>query len=110
MDIAWFRDLVIIIEGIVATLLLILLGVIAWIIFQRFKEIANSAKQLSISAQSVVDSLKVSADNVASVSSFARQELAEPMIKIAAIVQGVTAGLNSIMGFFHRKKGGDRCE
>ena len=111
MDIGWFRDLIIIITGVIEIIILILLGIIAWSIKKRIQELSLSLKKVSISAQTVidsaqgvVDSLKVTAGNFASVSTFARTEIAEPLVKTAATVQGISAGLNTILGFFQRKR------
>jgi len=110
VDIAWFRDLVIIIQGILAIGLLILLGFLAFALYRSVKGIGESAKKIMSSAQEVVDSAKATVDNFAAVSSFARSEMAMPLVRTAGIIQGVSKGLETIMGFFKRSKGGERCE
>ena len=110
MDIAWFRDLVIIIQGIITIALLILLGFLALALYRGVKGIGDSAKKVMDSAQEVVDSAKTTMDNIAAVSSFARSEMAMPLVRVAGIVQGVSKGLETVMGFFKRGKGGERCE
>ena len=109
MDIAYFRDLVIIIWGIIAIIVFILIGLLAWMAFMKVKEIGESAKKVTGSVQEVVDSVKSTADDFASLSSFARSEIAEPLIKVAALTQGLSRGLNTILGFFKGNKGGERC-
>ena len=104
MDIAWFRDLVLIIEGSVAILALIFLVIVTWSINRRVKELESSFKHLSVSAQEAVDSIKVTAGNFASVSSYARSEIAEPLVRVATVIQGVSKGLDTVLGFFQRRK------
>lgn len=103
MDIGWLRDLIIIVTGVIE-IILIMLGILGWSLYKRIQELSHSAKKLTISVQGVVDSAKVTASNFASVSTFARSEIAEPLIKTAAVVQGVSAGLSTIMDFFQRKR------
>ena len=110
MDIAWFRDLVIIIEGILAIIILIFMGILGWTIFQRVKEIGASAKMISGSVQEVVDSVKSTAEDIASVSRLTRSEIAGPLMKVAAVTQGLSKCADSIMGFVNKFKGGERCE
>jgi hypothetical protein len=107
VDIAWFRDLVIIIEGIIAIALLIILIVLALKLFKRINRIGDSAEKLTESVQEVVDSARATVDNIAAVSSFARSEMATPLMRVAAVVQGISKGLDTVMGFFRKGKGGE---
>ena len=111
MDIGLVRDWVIVITGVIEILILILLGIIGWSVYKRIQELSGSFKKISLSAQSVidsaqsaVDSVKVTTNNFAEVTTFARKQIAEPLIKTASVVQGVSAALDSIMGFFQRKR------
>ncbi len=110
MDIAWFRDLVIILQGVVTIALLVMLGILAWAVYRRVKAIGDSAKQITTSVQEVVDSAKAAADDIAAVSSFARTEMAEPLFHVAGLVQGISRGLETMLAFFKKGKGGERCE
>ena len=110
VDIALVRDWIIVITGVIEILILILLGIIGWAVYKKIQELSGSLKKISISAQSVidsaegvVDSVKVTTNNVAQVTTFARTQIVEPLIKTASAVQGISAGLNSILGFFQRK-------
>ncbi len=111
MDIGTVRDWVIVITGVIEILILILMGLIGWSIYKRIQELSGSFKKISISAQTVidsaqgvVDSLKVTTNNFAEVTTFARAQIAEPLIKTASTVQGISAALDTIMGFFQRKR------
>ena len=109
MNISWFRDLVIIIWGILGIIFLIVAGLLAWAAYRRMNEIGDSAARISGSIEEVVEAVKATADDIASVSSFARSEIAEPLTRVAGLVQGVSKGFDSIMGLFHRKRR-DNCE
>ena len=107
MDIGWLRDLVIIITGIIEIVIFIILGIIGWALSKHIRELSESAKKLTVSAQGVIDTAKVTVDNLASVSRFARSEIAGPLVKTASLIKGISAGLNAIMGFFQKKGGED---
>lgn len=111
MNIGLVRDWVIVITGVIEIIILILLGVVAWSIKNKVQEVTVSVKKVTASAQTVVDSakgvvdsLKVSANNVATVSGWARNEIAEPLVKTAATVQGISAGIDSILGIFQTRR------
>jgi predicted negative regulator of RcsB-dependent stress response len=104
VDIAWFRDLIIIITGIIEILILIALGILGWSVYKRVKEVSESAKKISVSVQGVVDSAKASADRVASVTSFVSSEIAAPLVKVAAVIQGTSKGIDAILDIFQRRR------
>ena len=53
MDIAWVRDLIIIIEGCIAIILLLLLGFLAWTVYKLIKDLTGSARKISDAALEV---------------------------------------------------------
>jgi len=103
MEMAWLRDLILIITGVIEILILIIIGVLAFTIYRRIKKVGNSVEKISDSVQEVISSVKVTTDSVASMSSFARTEMAEPLTVTAGLLQGVLKGLNAILGIFKRK-------
>ncbi|MCL2149815.1 MAG: hypothetical protein FWH51_02630 [Dehalococcoidia bacterium] len=103
MDIVWFRDLTIIIMGVMATLFLLIMVVLALAIFRRIKDVSKSVKEISVSVQEVVTSVKATTDNIASMSSFACSEMAEPLHRTAGLVQGVLRGCEAVLSLFKRK-------
>jgi len=102
-DIAWWRDLVIIVTGAIEIIILLVIGFLALAIFRQIKKVGKSVQGLSGSVQEVVGSVKSAADSVTSVSDFAREEMAEPLIRTADLVQGAFRGLTTALGFFRRK-------
>ena len=85
MDITWYRDLAIIILVIVAAGALVVITVLAISLYRRVKPILDSAKAI---VQTV-------------------QEVVKPLVQIAALVQGIRAGINSFSTLFTRKGGKD---
>lgn len=88
MSIEWFRDLVIVIFGLVATGVLILIGVLSYSFYRRTKPI--------------LDSLRATLETVQQFSSYLGQEVAKPMIQASALFQGITAGIEAITKLFRR--------
>jgi uncharacterized membrane protein len=104
VDIAWVRDLIIVIEGCIAIILLLFLGFLAWTVYKLIRDLTGSAKKLSEAALEVMDSVKSTTDNVSMLASFARTEISEPLVHVAVTVQAVSKALDTVMGFFNRKR------
>lgn len=94
MDIGWWRDLVIIIGGIVAILIGLVVLVLMISIYRKTNEVYERSK-------CVMDSIQKAACNVESFTQVATQELIKPVIEIASLFQGLKAGLG---GLFRRKE------
>ncbi|MFC1871575.1 hypothetical protein ACFLYF_04160 [Chloroflexota bacterium] len=92
MSIEWLRDLVICIWGILSTAVLIFAAVLAYSLYRR--------------AKPVLDSMKTTSANIQSLSTCVRDEVAKPLVEVAAIVQGVTQGIDMITKLFKKRKGG----
>ncbi|XUX01179.1 MAG: hypothetical protein TUN42_04115 [Dehalogenimonas sp.] len=94
MDIGWWRDLVIVIGGIVAILIGLVVLVLVISIYRKTNQIYDRSKH-------VMDSIQKAACNVESFTEVASKELIKPVIEIAAIFHGLKAGLG---GLFRRKE------
>lgn len=90
MTIGWFRDLVIIIFGLVAAGVLIAFAVMGIAIFRRLRVI--------------LDSLKVTSANIEEISTFARSQVTRPLARLAAIVAGISKGIETVSGFLKKKE------
>ena len=95
MSIEWFRDLVICIFGIGATVVLIFMGVLALMLYLKIKPI--------------LDSSKATVKTVENISSCVEEEVARPLAQIVAFIQGITQAV-SLFGRFSKKKEGGRNE
>ena len=89
MNIAWFRDLIIIVCGIISIGVLITLFVMIIALSRRFGGMMNS--------------LNRAIKNLEEITSFARKEIAAPLAQIGGVIQGISKGMEAISGIFRRK-------
>jgi hypothetical protein len=92
VSIEWFRDLVICIFGLGATLVLLLLAVLATLCYLRVRPI--------------IDSVKATTKTVEKISCCVEQEVVRPISKVAALIQGIQQAVGMV-GRFRRKKEDD---
>ena len=92
MSIDWFRDLVLSIFGLVATGVLIFIAILVYSLYRR--------------ARPILDSIKTASATLQGISSHVRNEVAKPLAEVAAIVQGVSHGIDVINKLFKKEKGG----
>ncbi len=92
MSIDWFRDLVICIFGLVAAGVLIFIAVLLFLLYRRVRVI--------------LDSVKATSKTIQGLSSYVGDEVVKPVIEVAAIIQGVRQGIDTISRFFKKKEGG----
>ncbi|MFC1901584.1 hypothetical protein ACFLX3_01460 [Chloroflexota bacterium] len=91
MSIEWFRDLVVCIFGIGATVAIIFLAVLALMAYLRLRP--------------VLDSLKKTTKTVEDLSSCIESEVARPLAQVAAFVQGVRQAVSLVNRFTRKKEG-----
>jgi len=89
VDIVWFRDLVICIFGLGATVAVIILAILALILFVRI--------------QPVIKSVKTTTKTVENISSCIEDEVVKPLSQVAAFVQGIRQAAG-MFGKFTKKK------
>jgi len=89
VDIQWFRDLAICILGFGATLVIIFMGILAFLLYRRLKPILDSAK--------------AAAKTVENISSCVEEEVARPLGQIAAFAQGIKQAVG-LVGRFSKGK------
>ncbi|RLC61588.1 MAG: hypothetical protein DRI01_08260 [Chloroflexi bacterium] len=92
MSIDWFRDLVICVVGLVVTGTSIFVAVLLFSLYRRIRDILDSAKATSKTIQDI--------------SSYVGGEVVKPAIELAAIIQGVRQGINTVGRFFKKTEGG----
>ena len=92
MSIEWFRDLVVCIFGLGATVAIVFIGVLAFLLYRKIRP--------------VLDSLKATTKTVENISSCVEKEVATPLARVAAIVQGVSQAVTLASRFSKRKEGG----
>ena len=89
MGIEWFRDLAIVILGFSATIVVISVGVLAFMLYRKLRPI--------------LDSVKSTAKRVENISTTVEEEVSRPLAKLAAFVQGVRQAVGLFSGFTRRK-------
>lgn len=90
MDIEWFRDLVICIFGLGATVAVIILAVLALILFVRI--------------QPIIKSVKTTTKTVENISSCVEEEVVKPLSQVAAFVQGIRQAIGMVNRFTKKKE------
>ncbi|MFC1970953.1 hypothetical protein ACFLV0_03340 [Chloroflexota bacterium] len=95
MSIEWFRDLVVCIFGLGATVAVITLAVLAFMFYRRLRP--------------VLGSLKATTKTMKNLSSCVEAEVVQPIARAAAFVQGIGQAV-SLFGRFWEKKEEDKDE
>jgi hypothetical protein len=90
MDIAWFRDLVICISGLVVTVVVVFIAVLAYLLYKR--------------AKSVLDSVKATAATINEISSALRDEIIRPVLQWVTLIRGVFQGIDLVSRFFRKEE------
>jgi hypothetical protein len=92
MSIEWFRDLVLCIFGLGVMVVVIFLGVLAFLLYRRLRP--------------VMDSLKATTKTVENLSSCVEVEVARPLAQVAAFVQGIRQAVSLVSRFTKKKEEG----
>jgi hypothetical protein len=92
VGIEWFRDLAIVILGFGVTIVAVLIGVLAFMLYRKVKP--------------VLDSAKATAKRVENISATVEEEVSRPLAQLAAFVQGIRQATSLFTGFAKRRKGG----
>jgi len=92
MSIEWFRDLVICIFGLGATIVITFIGVMVFLLYRKLRPILDSAKAAT--------------KTVENISSCVEEEVAKPLAQAAALIQGIRQAISLVSRFSKRKEGG----
>ena len=90
MSIEWFRDLVLCIFGLSTTVVVLLIGVLVFICYRRITPI--------------IDSVKTTSRTVENLTSAVEEQVAEPLAKVAAFIQGVRQAVSLVGGLRKNKE------
>jgi hypothetical protein len=90
VTIEWFRDLIITIFGLVGTLFLVFIGIMAFSLFRRLEVI--------------LDSLKVTSANIQEISTVAKEQLVRPIDRVGSVFRGITRWIEMISNYFKKAK------
>ena len=90
MSIEWFRDLIIIIWGIASTVFIVFLGILAFLFYRRIRP--------------ALDSLKATTKTVENITSVVGEQVAGPLTKVAAFMQGIRQAVSLVSQLRNKKE------
>ena len=93
MDIAWWRDLAIIILGFITIIALASVSLIVFLLYKRLIPL--------------IDSTNEAIHNVNTILSYTQKEVMQPVIQFGAVVQGVVQVVSLISELFRKKEDSD---
>lgn len=96
MDIAWFRDLVICISGLVITGVVIFAAILAYLLYNK--------------TRSVMNSIEATSETIHEVSSAVRDEVVKPVVQLTSLIRGISQGVDMVSRFFRKGQEGGRDE
>jgi Na+-transporting methylmalonyl-CoA/oxaloacetate decarboxylase gamma subunit len=89
VGIDWFRDLAIVVLGFGVTLVVLVIGILAVMMYCKLKPVLNSAKS--------------TAKRVENISATIEEEVSRPLAQLAAFIQGIRQAAGFFSGFAKRK-------
>ncbi len=92
MSMEWFRDLVIVIFGLGATVAVVIFVVMAFVLFYRIRPI--------------LDSIRATTKTVENLSHSVEEEVAKPLAQVISFIQGIRQA-TGLFSMFTRKKEDD---
>jgi len=104
MGIEWYRDLVICILGIITIATLIFISILVYSIYRRIKYLTNMGNSLGQKAESVLDNLESTTQNVQGIVAEVRETMSNPIAQICATFHGLRQGINIINKLFTKQE------
>ena len=92
MSIEWFRDLVICIFGVMATVAIILITILVVSLYRK--------------SRNVLQSVEATSNNIQEITSSLRKKFSSPIAGMGAFIQGIYKGIEAIDKIFGKRKGG----
>jgi hypothetical protein len=93
LEISFWRDLVIVVWGLIGTLALIFISIIAFLFYKRTISLLESADIVVSRVGEIVD--------------YADKEVIRPVVQFGTMVQGIVQGMEFISNIFKKKEAGD---
>ena len=106
MDIEWVRDVVICVSGVVAIGVLVFIAVLAYLFYQRSRTVLNEMEVVSDKTKYILDSIETTTTTIKGISSYVADEMVRPVIQVAALIQGIRQGIETMSRFFKKEEGG----
>lgn len=116
MGIEWYRDLIICLSGIVAIVILIVIGILALSSYRKISDILNSMKETSQAVSGIASdyekmaevfiSIRDASTAVRNIACDMREDIISPIAQVMAVVQGVRQGINVVSHLFNKSPQG----
>lgn len=90
MDLSWWRDLVIVIWGLITTIAVICVCILAFMLYKKLVPLVEDANIVVGKVGDVVD--------------YTREEVISPVVQFTSAVQGIVQGINLIADIFKKKE------
>ncbi len=90
MDIAWLRDLTICISGLVVTVVVIFVAVLAYLLYKK--------------ARSIMNSLEATSEIINEISSTVKDAVVHPAAQFVSLIQGICQGIDVVARFFRKEE------
>ena len=90
MDLSWWRDLVIVIWGLITTIAVICICILAFLLYRKLVPLVEDADIVIGKVGDVVD--------------YTREEVISPVVQFASAAQGIVQGINLIADIFKKKE------
>jgi hypothetical protein len=95
MDIGWFRDLVICISGLVITVVVIFIAVLAYLLYSKIRP--------------VLDSMKATSATIHEITSTVKDEVVKPAVQFVTLIRGIVQGIELASKLFKREEKKGDC-
>jgi hypothetical protein len=90
MDIGWFRDLVICISGLVITVVVIFIAVLAYLLYGKIRPVLDSMKATSATLHEITATVK--------------EEVVKPVVSFVTLVRGIVQGIDLVSRLFKKEE------
>ena len=90
MDLSWWRDLVIVIWGLITTIAAVCICVIVFLLYKKLVPLVEDANIVVGKVGDVVD--------------YTREEVISPVVQFASAILGVVQGVTLVADIFKKKK------
>jgi hypothetical protein len=93
MDLSWWRDLVIVVWGLITTIAAVCICIIVFLLYKKLVPLVENADMVVGKVGDVVD--------------YTREEVISPVLQFTSTVEGIVRGITLIADIFRRKEKSD---
>jgi len=90
MDLAWWRDMVIVVWGLITTIAAVCICILAFLLYKKLVPLVEDANVVVGKVGDVVD--------------YTKEEVISPVVQFASAAQGIVQGITLIADIFKKKE------